>query len=464
MPKLTKPLIESTQPAERDLFLWDSRLSRFGVRVKPSGVKSFVIQYRNTQGQSKRRTLGRYGDPLTLDEARKAAERELASVTLGADPVSERDEIRRAWSVRKLAEHYLSEAEAGNVLTRRSARKSPSTLGTDRGRIYRHILPLLGSKSVRDLKRSDIQQAFAAIKVGKTAVNEKTSSLRGRAIVTGGAGTAKRTIGLLSGILTFGVELGIIEVNPAHGIRMPKDGKRTVTDPFSIYSALGRALGRAANDGEPWQAVDSIRLIALTGMRKSEAIKLRWSEVDFAGKAIRLANSKTGASVRPMSQKVINLLRAIQGRQLSGNFVFPAARITDASFGGLPRAVARIIGSDKIDLADRERLIGFSLHLLRHSAATTADGLGMSLPTIKALIGHTGASTTEGYIGRVDAVLLDAADKMANKIDKVLSETSFEADERNAFRPVDPAVIVSLQRNFKKGKQIGSAHLIHVTY
>jgi hypothetical protein len=84
--------------------------------------------------------------------------------------------------------------------------KKPSTITTDTGRIERHIIPLLGTRRVKDLTKTDINKVLKDIMAGKTRVSVKTKKLRGKAIVRGGAGTATRTVGLLGGILTYAVE------------------------------------------------------------------------------------------------------------------------------------------------------------------------------------------------------------------------------------------------------------------
>jgi hypothetical protein len=106
----------------------------------------------------------------------------------------------------------------------------------------------LGKKAVRELKPSDVRQFFLDVKAGKTAADVKTGK-RGRAIVKGGEFAAKRCVGLLQGILRHAVDMGLIETNPAHGIRLPKDNERKITDLADKLAALGRAL-ELARSGE----------------------------------------------------------------------------------------------------------------------------------------------------------------------------------------------------------------------
>ena len=128
---------------------------------------------------------------------------------------------------------------------------------TDIGRIDRHIIPLLGTRRVKDLTKADINKVLKDVMAGKTRVSVKTKKLCGRAIVRGGAGTATRTIELLGGILTYAVENGIIAVNPAHGLRKPKDNVCTRRLTEAEYRTLGEML-RAAETEEKYATTAKI--------------------------------------------------------------------------------------------------------------------------------------------------------------------------------------------------------------
>jgi integrase len=420
MPRLSKRLVDETYRLEdRDRFVWDDALPGFGLRVKPSGVKSFVIQYRNPLGRSRRVTVGRYGK-FTPDEARDEARQMLAAAARGEDPADKRAADRAAWTVKELCVDYLTASEAGNVITRRRTVKRPSALAIDRGRIERHILPLIGHRAVRDLKPSDVRAFFVAVKAGKTAKDVKTG-FRGRAIVKGGQGTAKRTVGLLSAILSHAVDLGLIASNPAHGLRLPADGKRDLKDFPAKYAALGRAIALAEARGEPWQAVEAVRLAALTGMRKGEVVNLRWQEVDLAGQCLRLADSKTGASVRPLGAAAVKLFADLP-RANDAPFVFPGARSKEGPFKGLPKAYERIVGAETLEPDDKAALSDLTLHGLRHGFATMADELGYTIPTIGGLLGHASGrgGITGRYIKKADAALIGAADAVATRVQELM--------------------------------------------
>ena len=260
--KLTKRTVTAIKPDPlRDTYAWDDEVRGFGLRVKPSGIRSFIVQYRNTSGISRRITLGKFG-VLTIEQGRKLAKRALADVINGGDPAANRSEERKAMTVRQLCRVYLDAAEKGLILGKRGHPKKPSTLYVDRGRITRHILPLLGNRLVRDITTPDIVRFMRSVAAGKTAADVKTG-FRGRAIITGGRGTATRTLGLLGGILSFAVSEGVISANPARGIKRPADHRREIRLSDDDYRTLGRIIRGAVAENPT--AIVAIKLLALTG-------------------------------------------------------------------------------------------------------------------------------------------------------------------------------------------------------
>jgi hypothetical protein len=159
------------------------------------------------------------------------------------NPAEERQLDHKAITVKELCELYLKDLAAGLVLGKRGRPKKATTIVTDTGRIHRHIIPLIGTRRVKDLVKADVSGVLKDIMAGKTRVSIKTKKLRGKANVRGGVGTATLTVGLLGGIFSYAVEAGIIEHNPAHGIRKPKDNVRNRRLTEAEYRALGEMRG-----------------------------------------------------------------------------------------------------------------------------------------------------------------------------------------------------------------------------
>ena len=236
--KITKSVIDKLEPKEKDYFLWDETLKGFGIKITPKGVKVYIAQYRTAGGRRgtvKRVTIGKHGSPWTPDAARDEAKQILALVVQGEDPAENKRIQRTMLTVSELCDEYLQEGTSS---------KKESTLVSDRGRIERHIKPLIGKLPVNSITQQDIKRLMNDIAQGKTATNIKTG-LRGRAIVTGGKGTATRTVGLLGGIFSYAVELGLIDDNPVHGIKRFKDKKNERFLSSEELALVGQALDKA---------------------------------------------------------------------------------------------------------------------------------------------------------------------------------------------------------------------------
>ena len=402
--KLTKTLVERLTPSPdgKDSFAWDSETRGFGIRMKPSGTASFFVQYRTPEGRTRRLVLGKVGT-LTPDEARKLARVKLAAVAHGSDPSKERQALRTALTVGEVCDLYMKAARAELVTTRFRRAKRLSTVGFDEGRIARHIRPLVGTEIANRLTRQHVQRMADAIAEGKTAGIFPGKS-RGKAVVTGGAGTAARVVGLLGGIWTWAERRGLVTgSNPAHGVETAASGTRNRILSLVEFGRLGNAL-RSNEHAQP-AAVRAVRLLAVSGLRRQEACGLRWSEVDEAGSCLRLENSKTGQSRRPVGAPAIELLRSIS--RSSSDYVFPAQRGKSAA--DLKKRIERLF--------EEAGLGGVRSQELRRTFSTIASDEGYSDATVAELLGHAQRGVTaRHYIRRPDDALIAAADRVARRV------------------------------------------------
>ena len=385
---------------------WDAAVAGFGARRQRGRAVSYVLFYRTQEGRQRWHTIGRHGAPWTPDTAREEAKRLLGMVVDGTDPSAEKQAKRKAATVWELCDLYLADAEAGRLLTRRKLAKKASTLIIDRGRIARHIKPLLGQLKVAAVTREDVDTFMHDVAAGKTAGNTKTAKKRGLARVRGGKTAASRAVGLLGGIFTYAVRHRMRPDNPVHGVIRFADGRRERRLSDEEYKKLGKALREAEATGVWPAAVAAARFLALTGWRSGEALALQWSDIDLARRTAMLPDTKTGRSMRPLSRVACDVLRSVTG---ANDLVFPATRGSgDVIMSGFKKMWKKFAKLGKLP-AD------VTPNVLRHSFASLGSDLGYSELTIAALVGHKGHSITSRYVHTADAVLLAAGDTVANR-------------------------------------------------
>ena len=399
MSRITKRVVDALRPDRggKDIFKWDAgdgALKGFGIRMKRSGAASYLVQYRNNEGRTRRLVIGKVGT-LTPDEARSLASDALKAAAKGGDPSADRRAVRGAITVSDLCDLYLADAKG---------RVKGSTLVMDRSRIETHVKPLIGRFTVRSLTVADIERMKADIIAGKTA---KPRNKEGRGgIATGGSGAAARTLGMTATILEYAKRLKLIKDNPARGVKKPPDRKQRRFLTLKEITKFGEKMREAEAAGENTTALAAIRLLLLTGLRRMEALKLSRASVDGHARCIRFEDTKSGAQLRPIGAQAVKLIEAQPARGGSP-WVFPASRGA-GHFVGLPKVLDRICAKAVLE--------GVTLHVLRHSFAATAAEMGFSELTIAGLLGHSVPGVTARYAHVPDTALVAAADRVATRI------------------------------------------------
>jgi integrase len=424
---------ESAGPPLRRSFWYDVDLKGFGLKVEPTGKMSWIVEYRPGAGgrrtQKKRLTLAAFGK-LTPEEARDLAKGTLVRVHKGEDPVSQKVAARVAMTVTELCDLYIAEAEKGHVIGKRGSPKKESTLVADRGRVARHIKPLIGGKKARDVTRADVERFQRDIAGGKTAADIKTKK-HGRAIVTGGRGTATRTLRLLGGIFSFAITLGVRADNPVHGVRKYADAEGMRFLSGEELDRLGSALREAETLGLPWRtnedgqgakhlpkeadarrtrispyAAAAIRLLIFTGCRLREILQLEWKNVDMQRGLLLLPDSKTGAKVVVLGAPALNVLAELPRVDGCG-FVVVGDNLKKPR-SDLKRPWAMITHAAGVS--------GVRIHDLRHTFASYAAAGGMGLTIVGRLLGHADVKTTNRYSHLADDPLRRAADSVGSAL------------------------------------------------
>jgi site-specific recombinase XerD len=412
MPKITKQLVDALKPSKVGIkgsneLIWDNELRGFGVAVGSQGTKSFVVQYRNQHGQSRRKVIGRFG-LMTAEEARRNARVMLGEVAKGTDPV-ETAKQQTGHTVNSICDWYLERAEAGKIIGRSRRPIKASTLVMDRCRIDSHIRPLLGHRGIETLKLGDIEAAQADIAAGATSRPRVGS--RGGA-TKGGEGVASRTMSTLHSILEHAVRLGETEKNPARGVRRIASTPRMRWLSQAELRRIGAALREAEADNEHPKGIAVIRLLLLTGFRRLEALSLERAWLLDEEHAVHFATTKTGAQRRVIGVTAVALL---QSQPTGGSKYFFPADWGDGHFIGVVRVLDRI--------CERAGLEDVTPHVLRHTFASVAGGLGYSELTIGALLGHAARGITQRYI-HIDEPLRAAATAVSATISELMDEAA----------------------------------------
>ncbi|QGM97791.1 tyrosine-type recombinase/integrase [Methylocystis parvus] len=390
MPKLTKRLIDGLAASGDRLIIWDSEIKGFGLLALPTGVRSFIIQYRNESGRQRRLTLGRYG-VITADEARKAARDTLASVSKGADPVGQRQAQRSAPLVSNMLDRYLSD----HVDVHNSARMAESA----RLSIEKHILPRLGSLRVVSVTRQDVLKLHRAMEATPRQAN--------------------LTLAVLSKAFSLAELWGLRpdESNPCRKVpRYPESARERFLSNEEL-SRLGAVLRAAESPGLPWaerdgakakhlakaenrvtpispRALAAIRLLLFTGARLSEILELKWEHVDFEAGAIALPNRKGGVRrAHPVSSIALTVLADLP-REEGAPWVLPAPLDAKKSLSKsvVENAWQRIRSCAGVP--------DVRLHDLRHTVGTFASQAGVNAFHVRDLLRHSNIAVTARYANR----------------------------------------------------------------
>ena len=366
---------------ERDTVFWDQELTGFGVRVYPTGGKVYVAQARGPGGP-KRVTVGRHG-VLGAEQARQRAALIIAWVKAGETPVPEPMAARHVGgpTVGELAERFLEEYAA--------VRYKPGTMAWTRTMVRRHIVPEFGKVALEAVGRTQVMELHHRL-------YESPS-------------TANMVVRTLSLMYRLAAGWGVVPegCNPCRSVVRYPDHKRERFLTDEEFIRLGRVLDEAGTRGgvSP-SAVAALRLLMLTGCRKSEILTLRWEHVALDAGELRLPHAKTGARVVPLSPSAVKVLDALP-RAPGYPWVIP---------GRQPGTHMRALGDAWEVIRTRAELKDVRIHDLRHSFASRALALGESLPMIGKLLGHSQVETTARYAHLARDSVHESAARIADSL------------------------------------------------
>lgn len=401
--KLTKPVVASLAPAAMRFVVWDASVPGFGVVVHPSGRKSFALFYRSHDGTQRKPTIGTFG-PMTVDQARELARDMLAKVRAGEDPSQARRAARDAPTVDDAADRYMREHAR--------LHKKKRSADTDEMNLRLHVRSRWGARKVASITHNDVVALHMAMKATP--------------------GAANRVIALLSKLFNLCEAWGLrpLNSNPCRHVRKYPERKlhahlsaeqlgRLAAVLREAEEAHARVAARKLRENdlelaEHPSGIAIVRLLILTGMRLGEALALRWSEVDFKTRVLRLQDSKDQRASKPIEPKVLplsgpteELLKDQKKRSGASQWVFPGAKDPKKHFVGLAPIAKRLYA--------RAGLSNFRNHDLRHNFGSSGAA-SFSLPMIGKLLGHKNPATTARYAQAAEDPQRAAADEIASKL------------------------------------------------
>ncbi|GAA4771882.1 hypothetical protein GCM10023219_18550 [Stakelama sediminis] len=426
--RLTKKMIVDARPVPGKVsFLWDGELRGFGCKIEGAGTKSFILQYRNSEKRKRRIVLGRFG-VMTIEQARDEARIKLGDVARGLDPAEEKRAARDGLTVGQLCDWYLTEAASGRLLGRKRMPIKASTLGMDRSRIETHIRPLIGRRKVAAVRLPDIETMQHDIATGKTA--KPRGDGRG-GVTRGGRGVAARSVTTLHSIFAHAKRAGLIDANPALGVRKFPDNKKTRRLSTDELRALGQALRDVAEIEHPI-GIAIVRLLALSGLRLNEAQGVERKWVASEG-YIAFGDTKTGAQIRVIGSPALKLLRE-QPIHEGSPYVFPSDGGTShfvAADGVFGRICQRLGWGD------------VTAHTLRHTFGSIAGEMGYSELTIAAMLGHAAGTVTGRYV-HIDEAVKSAIERVSTAIALLLDNHAEEKSQTaNIFSIAAPTLLTT---------------------
>ncbi len=366
--RITKAGVDSVAAAAATVIHWDDRLKGFGLKIEPSGKKSYLVQYRmGGRGSSTRRyTIGPHGSPWTPTTARDEAERLLHMINTGTDPMNaakERQRLDQDLAFASYALKFLD--EYGRRLWR------PRTWASAESNLRRFAIPILGKKPIPTIRRADIIAVFDKLPPDSPAL-------------------PRNLFALLRKLFAWACERDDIERSPFQGFKSPpsvQSRERVLSD-----RELVAILSATSDLGEPFGTF--VRLLLATGQRRDEVASMRWEELDRSAALWTIPGQRTKnghtheLSLAPLVLAELDRVSASKCWPNAG-FVFSTNGRT--SISGFSRMKRRL--DARVSQAEGDGAVApWRLHDLRRTMATGLQRLGVRFEVTEAILNHVGGA------------------------------------------------------------------------
>ncbi len=363
--------------------VWDDVIKGFGVRVYPSGRKTFTFRY-EMNGRQRWMGLGDYG-PMTVQQARLRAEKARVAVHDGRDPAEQRRLQRQAaTTVADLAVNYIEEKMAASRAPAETRKIKSSTVKGYQQILDTHILPAFGKWQPAAVTEDDVERFHA--KMHSTPYQ------------------ANRCLHVMAALMKLAIRRGLRSGNPCADIKRNKEPERKRYLSAVELADLGDAIRKLEGHGVSQAAAAALRLLAFSGCRVNEILRLQWDDIDEERNVVHVRDAKGGPRTFPFTAPVADVLASLPR---DSEWVIQGKR-PGSHMGYLSRPWRRACEAAGIK--------GARLHDLRHSVGAWSASSGDSLLVVGALLGHRQAASTERYAHLADDAVHAAAERTASGI------------------------------------------------
>jgi integrase len=387
MPKLTKKLVESSLPREKDYVIWDDEIKGFGCRILPSGHKTYVFHYTSpTTRKYSYLKIGVHGS-YTVDLARDKAKKWCADIAQDIDP----KDMKKAKQV-EVQQSMLFE-DFWKVFTEKYIKEHHklSTIKRDSSRIHTYIIPFFGNKKISDISQKDV-----------LGFKDSMSHIRGN---------CTKCLRLLNVAFNQAELWECIprNSNPCKGVSKHPDRRMNRFLSDAELERLNQVLAeRTEADAASKYTIAAFRLLIYTGCRLGEVLSLRWEDVNLKENFIHLKDSKVGERGIPLNESAKNVILGLK-KQADNPYVF---------CGDKPGTHLVTLQKTWERIRQKAGIPDVRIHDLRHSFASFALKKGVSLYGVSKLLGHKNIATTTRYAH----LELEELKKLTNIVDQAFSK------------------------------------------
>ena len=388
---LTERIVRDAKPGTKPVVLWDGQIKGLGCKVFPSGRRSYVLSYRRG-GKKRLATLARCSE-VSLRQARDMARGELSRIRSGAaDPLERRRREREAPTVDDALRKFFDETVPDRIATGRFTER---TAREYRKQARRYVGPALGEMQVARVARRDVAQLAATLSDRPTQRN--------------------RVLAFVSALFTWTErwEWRPQHTNPVRGIERAREEPRRRILSRSEFAALSIALQSAEEARGP--SVAAIRVAAVSGLRISEILAIRWADVDTESGRVQLPSTKTGARVHDLPEAALALMNALPRMN---EFVFTYGRAAPVTY--------RTVRTHFAEIASVAGLEAITLHDLRRTLITTAAGSGESVFVIRDLLGHSTLAMAARYVQEAGLAVGEARERAGQTVAAMMDGNGVE--------------------------------------